>query len=675
MAGGPRSIVTRRTDRALSRHLIVVDRYDARVLRGLKNSGDAPGTDVLLLGLSPEWFAQRDDGRRQPDRGVRFVDCTPLAADAHRDVAAFVVDLVATLPHLPLEGSALDNLLRDRDDNLWWMLEISERSPFRGQLIRRLYELALLRLVATAQPYAKITCEITDTWLAAAIQTAAGLPNVTVTISAGPSVPRTWRDHFVASLCIHACSQVVSALAIRAIAFIARWPNPASVSGEDASFSLFPRWWERPFESETQDRFLPETKAAGPYHYVVWMHGVRALWRHRNRVRAVVAEHRFVVLQRFIGLAGAASAISPGRLWRLWRAHQRARALRVAFRGFEVGRLVAHDLAHSLSGGEVLQDLLLRRAVAAYVGESRPRSVLYRAEFQPAEHALVAGLRGRALSIGFIHHPFGEYYLAMRFADGEITRSLRGDVAAQPLPDAFVCNGAAEADHVTRDGYPRGRVALCGPQRLGRLLARPVESAGRAALRRQLAVASMPTFFVALAIVEADTEALFGALTEAARTLPPFQLLVRTHPNRPEGDPALLTMAESMGDRLRLLPSGAGVDVYDYIAASDAMICIGSTIAFEAMVLGTMPIVFENPATFNVTSLVEFDAALFVARNTDELRLAIDAVQRDLPAAQVRRGHWPQTIERVLGDLRSPLAAQLRTARECALSGAHGLPA
>jgi predicted glycosyltransferase len=134
-------------------------------------------------------------------------------------------------------------------------------------------------------------------------------------------------------------------------------------------------------------------------------------------------------------------------------------------------------------------------------------------------------------------------------------------------------------------------------------------------------------------------------------------------------------MAESMGDRLRLLPSGAGVDVYDYIAASDAMICIGSTIAFEAMVLGTMPIVFENPATFNVTSLVEFDAALFVARNTDELRLAIDAVQRDLPAAQVRRGHWPQTIERVLGDLRSPLAAQLRTARECALSGAHGLPA
>jgi hypothetical protein len=657
----------------LPHRLIVVDRYDAQTLDGLMGGGEERDRDVLLLGLSPEWLAQRDRGRSGRDRGVRFVDCAPYAAAAHRQVAAFMIDLVAELPRLPLDGGTLDDLLRDDDDNLWWLLEISERSPFRGQLIRRLYELALLRLVAEAQSYDEITCEIADAALAAAIQTVADLPNVSVTIGTGSLVRRTWRDHFSASLCVHACSQAVSALAIRAIDVIARWPKVFPAAGEDASFSLFPRWWERPFESNAQDRFLPEIAGAGPYHYVVWMHGVRALWRHRHRVGQAIAEHRFVVLQRFIGVGGAASALNPTRLWRLWRAIRGARRFRLRFLSFEVGPLIADDLAHSLSGGEVFQDLVLRRAVDAYVGETRPRSILYRAEFQPTEHALISGLRRRARSIGFIHHPFGEYYLAMRFAEGEVARTLGGDAAAQPLPDAFVCNGTAEAEHVTRDGYPRGRVALCGPQRLGRLLARPVESAGRAALRRQLHLAPLPTFFVALAIVQADTEALFGALIDAARTLPTFQLLVRTHPNRPEGDAALHAVAASMGDRLRVLPSGAGVDVYDYIAASDAMICIGSTIAFEAMVLGTMPIVFENPATFNITSLVEFEAALFVARNAAELTVAIDAVLGDRPAAQARRRQWPGTIERVLGDLRAPLAEQLRAARECALSAASGL--
>ena len=54
--------------------------------------------------------------------------------------------------------------------------------------------------------------------------------------------------------------------------------------------------------------------------------------------------------------------------------------------------------------------------------------------------------------------------------------------------------------------------------------------------------------------------------------------------------------------------------LYDYIAASDVMVVAGSTIAFEAMALGTAAIAFENPGAFSASSLGDFGDACVVTR-------------------------------------------------------------
>jgi hypothetical protein len=99
--------------------------------------------------------------------------------------------------------------------------------------------------------------------------------------------------------------------------------------------------------------------------------------------------------------------------------------------------------------------------------------------------------------------------------------------------------------------------------------------------------------------------------------------------------------------------------LYDYVRAADAMVCIGSMIAFEAIALGIMPIVFENPATYPATSLAEYESGLFVTRDAAGLIEAIEDVRIDSRRSRVKRLAWPAVLKDVFGDLDTPLEDQM----------------
>jgi hypothetical protein len=436
---------------------------------------------------------------------------------------------------------------------------------------------------------------------------------------------------------------------------------------------VFPAWWTNATGPDPRERFFSTTDRTNIAGYVALVTSPGSLWRHRRAVRRNALTHRIVMLQHFASVRDVLALLAPRRFRRLlsfqriWRTKLKAR-----FAGFEVGPLVARDITRSLSGGEPLQDLLLARWVRRAVHRLAPSMILYRAEYQPLENALLRGSHGQAARIGFVHFPFGENYLPTRFAPGEVSRHLErsGDPNCRPLPDGFLVSGEAIAEHVSATGFPRSRVAVCGPVRYEPLVRYRHAQPSRAELRGRLNLPVAATVvFVALAIVEADTEALFGALIEGCGAdAADLRFLVRTHPNRPAGDPALHTTLASLGTgRASLIPAGAAV--YDYIAAADAMLCIGSMIAFEAMALGVMPIVFDNPATYGAVSLAEYSDALFVVRSASDLRAAIDDVVQGSPAAAAKRQAWPRQLARVLGDLERPAGEQFaRALAHCAAS-------
>lgn len=650
----------------MAHRLLITDHYDSPAFAQAA-SGTSPGDtwDVFLLGGTPDWFRWRHPGQVNALPDAHVVDASALAPEAHRVVSEYVLALSERLPATDLGGQTLCDLLDGPDGNAWWYLETSEKGAYRTPLVGQLYRLALVRLAVQRASYTDVLFSIREQPLATAISAAMESTSSWRMAESNPLNQLTWLErHPFARLIIQQVRGFGRFVATTAFLWWARLPRSSSVGGRWV-FTAFPTWWTATHTPTPRDRFFTSLSEATVGGYLALLTEPGRLWRHRHAARRALRDRRMLPLNRYLSLADGLSLFAPRRFRRLWRFERDVRRhLSETFLGFDVSRLIADDIRWSLSGYESIQDEWLARAMRRAVSALTPSLVLYRAEFQPAESAIAWGIGRRARAIGYQHHPFGRKYLQMQFTATQMADSL-ADVPpshARPLPDGMIAIGPALADHVVEGGYPRSRVAVCGPQRYGPLIRYRREQPTPVVLREKLGIASDAfVVVVALAIVESDTEALFGALVAGCDDMADLRIIVRTHPNRPQGDPALEAALDALGrTRAVLMPPDAAI--YDYIAAADCMVCVGSMIAFEAMALGIMPIVVDNPSAFGAISLAEYDSALFVVRNAAELKVAVTAVRSGSPAAASRRAEWPRMLDRVMGDLQRPLGTQMDAA-------------
>ncbi|MDQ3516675.1 MAG: hypothetical protein M3403_07905, partial [Gemmatimonadota bacterium] len=230
----------------------------------------------------------------------------------------------------------------------------------------------------------------------------------------------------------------------------------------------------------------------------------------------------------------------------------------------------------------------------------------------------------------------------------------------RPLPDSFfVCGPAGE--RLLRADEVRQSIQQVGPQRHASMLRYMRNRPNRNEIRRSLGLSpGDQVLLVGIAIVEAETAALLDAVYEACCATG-HRVLVRTHPNRPRsGEAVAASLARWEEGRARILSGGS---LYEQLDAADAAVMIGSTAAFEAMALGTMPIIFEFRGTYPATSLREYEDGLYTAADALELRAALDEISAPLAEGALRRAAaWPRLVEDVFGDLQGSLAAQFSAA-------------
>ena len=641
----------------MSRRLLVVDRYDAPALSALNGAPDAGAWDVLLLGRSNPWYRWQCHGTAD---AWRLIDPTPFATAAAERTGDFLVDLLHRLPEQTHGGVALNALMDERGGSLWWLQEITEKGPFRGPLVGQLYRLALIESVLASEHYAAVRVALADAPVADVVRRSGG-HDPAISVDATGTPRPAWEEHPLVRYWIYTLAVAVRTLAVKLWAALWFRPAPAD-TGRLAAFTFYPAWWTAPFSGRPADRFFSSLPGETFGTYLAWISSARALWRNRRGALQGLHARRLHVLQTDVTMRDLWRLISLRRFARVVRLERRYRpALSVRFGRFDVSALIGAELSRSATGGEFAMSTLIVHAVGRAARRLSPAAVLYRLEFQPFENALVRGLHGLAPAVGFLHYPFGRHYLSTRFAGGEVAGHLaRRNDRARPLPDGVIACGASGVARAVAAGFPRGRCTECGPQRFGRLL--DYHRAPKDSTRERLGWPLRErVYFVTLAIVAEDTEALFGAAAEALKGVADYRLIVRTHPNRPEGDPPLrAAMAVFPPGRLSLMDPRQ--DIYDHMAAADALICIGSMIAFEAMALGCMPIVFENPSSFPALSLADFTDGLFVARDDRELAAALASIAADDTVAREKRARWPALLSRVLGDRETPLPAQLTRA-------------
>jgi len=649
----------------VSRRLVVVDHYDADVAfaaaADAANAGDA--VDVLLLGIGAGWLRWRYPDRFGQLLACRLIDPAPIAADLDRAVGTAYVDLISRMPDARWGGSTLRQLLDDPvHGQAWWRLEISEKGPYRSRLLHQLRHLYVLRAALEDQTYDSVLYAVRDVALAGVItDSAAGRDWRPLLPRPQAAVFDRWPFH---RFLLHA---LLAALRIVVAWGVCRRQS-APASGGLWIFTAFPDWWTRPNEENAEERFFGRVAEQNGARYLAWLTSPEDLWRRRHSFRAWCGTRQVAPLQRFLRWRDVAQLFAPGRVRPLWQFLRHSRdAVRADVAGFEAGPLVAQEVTRSLAGGESARSLMMQLATAGAVRTVSPAAILYRAEFQPAETAVIRGAGPTVATAGYAHFPFGENYLSIRFLPGEVSAHLEGAGGTQSraLPSRFLVNGAATAAHLHENGIPPERVRECGPVRYRALTRYVAPSDVRASLRHRLGLPpDRAVAVIALAIIESDTQALLSALLETTeRASPDLHLLVRPHPNMPGGDDAMRTVLETLGgSRVSLFPRDLAL--YDGLAGSDVLVCVGSMIAFEAMALGVMPIVFENPATFCAVSLSEYDDGLFVARSPTALEHALRCVLERRQEAAVKSACWPSVLRRVMGPMdRDPeelLAASLR---------------
>ncbi len=629
-----------------ARRLLVLDSYDASIVRQI--TGDGRDWDVLLLGIDERWFRRLSPELVPADDRVRYLDLTSVAAQAHEQVREFVLGTVAMLGHQPVDGVPLWQALASAGSS-WWYLETTEKGPYRTPLVSQLYALALFAQVRERTRYTSHVVATRHSWLARAASSLdrCAVSRLGASLPAPPSQPR--RDYLR-----HAATAAATVAVARLAAWRGRWPRIALPAGRTWVFSFLPAWWTRPLDPQlASERFFPAPPAG--VAFVGWVHTPQLLWRSRRELAEVIAARQILVLNRLVPWRTVLGLLSPRRFFRFMRIVDGIRRLpELKFAGVDAGPVVARDLERSLTGGEVFQDQMLAEAMARFARQQQPRIVAYRAEFQPAEQAVLTGLRGLSRAVGFVHYPFGRRYLSMY----ESPATTSPGTPERLAPDAFISCGAVGREHLIDAGYQAERIALCGPQRHPNLVTRLRQPIDRTATRGALGLdPGTPVMLVAIAIEQADTEALFGALLDALDAFGPWRIWIRTHPNRPGGDSALKYALASLGpERAVLVPDA--VSLYDTLIASDVLVTIGSTLAFEALALGCQAIAFETPATYAATSLAEFSDAIHVVHDAAELQRALDEIIGRAPAALARQACWHRTVTRMLGDLSTPLPRQ-----------------
>lgn len=591
---------------------------------------------VLPVGHSAEWWAATG----ALPAGCRVIDPSPWAERAHQVVAEALIPWTIEAPKRPTADGTLHDVMRESEGSAWWWIETSERGPYRGPLVMQLFQIALVRAVVDALGPVQIHVALSDPVLSrcfAAYGAARHEWNVQKPASSAPSDLRLAATH-VARVILAALRLIAGWMMVRLLAGPAVAPRPSRVI-----FSMYPAWW-----TSTGERFFVDESRQHDAVALCWISSWRQAWRLRATLSDARRQGRVIVVQQWARMRDV--SLTALR-WLSWlRRHPAVCALEVS--GVDVAPLVRDELRRAFASGESVQNRVLSRALRRAIGATGCATVLYRLEGQPTEHALIQACRDLALPIGFLHYPFRERYLSMRLTHA--AQPGTPGLESRPLPGGVLASGQACLETLLHDGYPAARTALCGPQRYPGIVAPPV--AGRQAIRARLGwSADEHWILVAPAIVEADSEALAAAILTASDSPATPRWLVRPHPNRPWLGSALATVADRLGpQRCRLQPSD--VSLSEALAACDAMVCVGSMIAFEAMAAGLLPIVFEHAGTYAATSLRAYAPAVSVVANGRELLDVLNNLRAVRTAAAPA---WPATLDRIFGDTRTPPDRQL----------------
>ncbi len=632
--------------------LLIVDHLDERVFSGLDQT---TAVTVLPLGVMPALYQSRlsESIRRL---AVTIFPVAEVADKAMARVRYFYPDFLRDRISQPVgNGPSLLELLSFDEGSQWWFTESAEKSPLRTPFINQLYNLAVIDEALSHGAWDKIRISLSDRVLGECIESGIRRRGVQfeVCLLAHNSLSNRVKSSFWFRFFALRMVMGAQAFGNRLVLSMMRARKLLMNNSPDVVvYSRYPVLYAEPF-SNPRERNLGELIESLGCFDQVWQVVLLNLWpweilQHYFEVRRAFSEAQIVpllLLSTISDLLMAFSGVSLlGPCWKYRRLRPEVHA---RFGDWDVGPAWRSELDRSLTGVELLTNLILFRAMRRLAITYHPRVVIHPCEFQPMERAIWSGLQPtETRSVAVQHTTVSSNTLMYFFAKNEIRDALSGEnKLATPLPDYYLTTGDRPLEIMRDAGYPESRSAVVGAVRYNELRVEAWSSEEKASLRRKLGLPTTGNIvLVATSSDLSDSMALLESLKEAISHLPAATtFLFKSHYHcRVEIDVARLFVTLAPENR-RIIDVDA--DLHSYLRASNALVVTNSTTGLEAIALGCPPVVFDNCAILNIGPLGDLrDAALF-AESPKELAEAIKAALDSGTLDRLRRV-WPSALRR-----------------------------
>ncbi|MDD5593808.1 MAG: hypothetical protein PHG97_03595 [Candidatus Margulisbacteria bacterium] len=617
---------------------------------------------LLALGFNGAVLPRLDPEKYRTVARFKVLDVASFAEASQEKIREFVPALVYKLPRRPLDGDrTLLRLFNLGDFNLWWLLNISEKSLLVNAMITRLYYIELIRQALAGGDFQELWLDLADKTVEACLIGNGGrVPRLTVIDG---TRERKSRGHFwprlVSGLIGPLAAGLLRYLILKLIG-LGEGKAAAGTKNRLVFFSFFPYFWSSASKRGAVEIFyqsLPEQlDQYFASSYSVWLnYGPLGLWRQRDRIKTIFRQKNVFALERYL---------TPGAFLSLfclsWAVAFKIAAYRRGFmkrikedyEGYDITNIVVEELNESILSSEMFTSLALMKAAAGLVKKEKIETLVYRIEFQPFEKALIYGLGRACRTVAFQHQAFARNHLQYFYDQGEIAGyySDRSNPDNLPLPDKYFVTGEYQKEVLIGNGFPARDIGLCGPVRYSELLSYLKNKQPQAEVRGRYGFKTEQKIFLVLApVIKEEVQNLMVNLLQVMNDRPDFAgyvFLIKFHPAF-KFEKFVTDLIAKLFPALQYGILADGISLNDYVVLADAVMLTTTTIGIEAICLGVMPVLFENDLLFSLNPMLEIKNACLCVHNSAELEAAIETVVKGGAELKNIARNWPGAIRKM----------------------------
>jgi hypothetical protein len=513
--------------------------------------------------------------------------------------------------------SVFKNLVSNDYLNLFWTLQISEKSSFRGKFYQRLFQVLIIKKLLKLY---KIQCIITNqpfSFLKICFPKKQIL--IQKKISHDLILFKTKKLLILIQFLRNFLSVILTKLLVKI--FIKKQKISTN---SNKIFTIFPNWWTNSNKNVLRERFFPNgftNKENDKTGYVIWVslkkYGLITTFK---ILKKISNRYCITVLQSHLNFKDICNLNIFKRMFFIFSLCRKSINLLVPkIENINVNKIYYDDFYDSLCKGNVFSDFLLSIAIKKLCNQEKVENIFFRFENQPIDHALIAGIESRCCPIGFWHAVNAEtrFYLPLNLNFRYLNRQK--NTYFKKFPKKFLVNNNLCKNNLIKQGIPVKNILFTYPLRSWDLI-----KSRKTILRSTKKSNYKHSIFVSFSVSPDENFALLYNILEISCFLKNFRIFIKQHPA------ALLDISE-ISKIIKNFKHGQikvlnDQNMFWNMSKSEAVISGGSSIVFEALLLNKTPIVYENPNLFNQNSLLKFKNSLFLVKNSKELQKALISI-------------------------------------------------